>query len=160
LPTFLVRHHATAELAVRTALGASRSRIVGTCWAKQRFSASLAVAGLLFSRLLVAALLAIGQPTCRVAGIGIEVVGCRLPRCWRRLAPASSIGLAPAVQAWRGDLRRAPGWRAWSASARPSCRSVLCSESRCDGIADDGRGPARSFQQVQAVDQASVLRTF
>ena len=79
------------ELAVRTALGASRARIVGHVLGEAAVLGVLGgAAGLLVARMLVAALIAIGPadlPRSRRSGLGGRPPALR---CWRRLAPAYS----------------------------------------------------------------------
>ena len=143
---FLVRGTARQrELAVRTALGASRSRIVGHVLGEAAVLGVLGgAAGLLVARMLVAALLAIGPADLpRVAEIGI---GGRPPAFTLLAALGTSAPHRPraggASLAGRSS-RRAPGRRTRVEPRRPSCahRPGVRGSRALDGIADDGRAP-------------------
>ncbi len=132
------------ELALRTALGASRSRIVGHVLGEAAVLGVLGgAAGLLVARMLVAALLAIGPADLpRVAEIGIRVVGRRLHAAggaWRQRPHRTRAGGASLAG---GSPRRAPGWRTWVEPRRASCahRPGVRGSRALHDIADDGRG--------------------
>ena len=144
------------ELAVRTALGASRSRIVGHVLGEAAVLGVLGgAAGLLVARMLVAALLAIGPadlPRVAEIGIGWSAAGFTLLAA---LGASVLIGLAPAVQAWRGDLRGAlQGGERGSSLGGRRVRTVLvfAEVALSTVLLMTAAVLARSFQQVQAVD--------
>ena len=117
------------ELAVRTALGASRARIVGHVLGEAALLGVLGgAAGLLVARMLVAALLAIGPadlPRVAEIGIGWSAAGFTLLAA---LAASVLIGLAPAVQAWRGIFAaRSRVVNVGRASAGVVCAPPWCS---------------------------------
>ena len=111
--------------------------------------------GLLVARMLVAALLAIGPADLpRVAEIGIGWPAAAFHAAGgarRRLL----IGLAPAVQAWRGDLRGAlQGGERGSSRGGHRVRTVLvfAEVALSTVLLMTAALLARSFQQVEAVD--------
>ena len=144
------------ELAVRTALGASRSRVVGHVLSEAAVLGVIGgAAGVLVARMLVAALLAIGPadlPRVAEIRIGWPAAGFTLLAA---LAASVLIGLAPAVQAWRGDLRGAlQGGERGSSLGGGRVRTVLvfAEVALSTVLLMTAAVLARSFQQVQAVD--------
>ena len=144
------------ELAVRTALGASRSRIVGHVLGEAAVLGVLGGAGgLLVARMLVAALLAIGPadlPRVAEIEIGWSAAGLTLLAA---LGASVLVGLAPAVQAWHGDLRGAlqGGERGSSGGGRRVRTALVFAEvALATVLLMTAAVLARSFQQVQAVD--------
>jgi predicted permease len=144
------------ELAVRSALGASRSRIVAHVLSEAvAFGVIGGAAGLLVARMLVAALLEIGPvdlPRVAEIGIGWSAAGFTLLAA---LGASVLIGLGPAVQAWRGDLRAAlqGGDRGSSlGGGRVRTALVFAEVALSTVLLMTAAVLARSFQQVQAVD--------
>ena len=154
---FLVRATSQRrELALRTALGASRSRIVGHVLSEVMALGVLGgAAGVLVARLLVAALLATGPADLpRVAEIGIGW-SAAVFTLLAALGASVLIGLAPAVQAWRGDLRGTlQGGERGSSIGGHRMRAVLvfAEVALSTVLLMTAAVLARSFQQVQAVD--------
>ena len=154
---FLVRGVARQrELAVRASLGASRRRIVTHVLAE---SIVLGIAGgafgLLVARALIVALVAAGQSDLpRLAEIGIDL---RAGAFTLLIAVATSlvIGIAPALQVWRGDLRGAlqGGERGSSLAGRRARAVLVCAEVALSTVLLMAVALlARSFQQVSSVD--------
>ena len=153
---FLVRASTRQqELAVRSALGASRARIVGHVLAE---AAVLGLAGgavgLLVARVLVAAFLVIGPDLPRAAEIelGWSTAGITLLTA---LIASLFIGLAPAMQTWRGHLRGAlqGGGRGSSLGGRRLRTALVFTEVVLSTILlMIAAVLARSLQHVQAVD--------
>jgi putative ABC transport system permease protein len=154
---FLVRSTAQRrELALRTALGASRARIVGSVLLD---AAILGLAGgglgLLVARALVDALVATSPAALpRIAEIAID-----LPVAAYTLAVALgaslAVGIAPALQASRGDLQSAmqQGDRGSSAAgSRLRSALVFAEVALSTVLVMTAVLLTRSFQHVQAVD--------
>lgn len=144
------------ELALRIALGASRSRIVGHVLGEAVVLGVLGgAAGLLVAGLLIEALLAIGPsdlPRVAEIVIGWAAGGFTLLTA---LCAGVLIGLAPAVQAWRGDLRNAlqSGERGSSLGGRRVRAVLVFAEVALSTVLlTTAAVLARSFEQVQAVD--------
>ncbi len=144
------------ELAVRTALGASRSRIIGQVLSEVAVLGVIGgAAGLLVAKMLVASLVAIGPadlPRVAEIGIGWSAAGLTLLAA---LGASVLIGLAPAVQAWRGDLRGAlqSGDRGSSLGGQRVRTVLVFAEVALSTVLlMTAAVLARSFQQVQAVD--------
>jgi predicted permease len=154
---FLVRAGSRRrELAVRAALGATRTRIVLQLATE---AAVLGVAGgalgVLVARVLVHGFIAIGAGSLpRVAEIGID---------WRMalftlgisLVASLLFGVAPAIQASRGDLREAlkGGDRAASVgSGRLRAALIFAEVALCTILLVTAALLARSFQRVMNVD--------
>ncbi len=144
------------ELAVRTALGASRPRIVGHVLGEAVVLGVVGgAAGIVVARMLVSALLAVGPADLpRVAEIGIGWSAAAFTLL-AALGAAVLIGLAPAVQAWRGDVRGAlQGGERGSSLGGRRVRAVLvfAEVALSTVLLMTAAVLARSFQQVQAVD--------
>jgi predicted permease len=154
---FLVRGLARRrELAVRAALGASRTRLIAHLLAEAAVLGAVAGAvGLLVARWIVEGLLALGPAAMpRVAEIGIDA---RVSAFTALVSIGATLlfGLAPALQASRGDLRDrlqdgdrsvsdgGRRLRAWLIVAEVALSTVLLVTAAL---------LARSFQRVQAVD--------
>ena len=154
---FLVRGTARRrEIAVRAALGASRSRIVSQLLIE---AAALGLAGgalgLLVARAFVDTLLAIGPSDLpRIAEIGFDlrIVVYTLAVS---LAASGLFGVVPAVQAVRGDLH--DGLKNGDRSAAPGGarlrRALIFAEVALSTVLlITSAVLARSFARVQAVD--------
>jgi putative ABC transport system permease protein len=144
------------ELAVRAALGASRGRIVGQLLGE---AAILSVAGgalgLLVARVLVRALIALGPATLpRVAEIGIDL-RVAMFTLLVSLGASLLVGIAPALQAGRRDLRDTlqRGDRGSSVGGhRLRTVMVFAEVALSTVLLMTAALLARSFQHVQAVD--------
>ena len=154
---FLVKGAASRrELALRTALGGSRARIVLHAISE---TVILAIAGgalgLLAAQLLIDALVAAGPANLpRVAEIGIDLrVG--LFTLMLSLATSVLVGLVPAMQSARGDVRDAlqEGQRGSSAAGTRLRTALVFAEVALSAVLlMTAALLARSFQYVQAVD--------
>ena len=154
---FLVRGTAQRrELAVRAALGATRGRVVGLILIE---AAILGVAGgalgLIVARALVLAMVASGPAALpRVAEIGIDP-SVALFTLAVSLAAGLIVGVAPALQASRGDLRGAlqQGDRGTSAGGvRLRTGLVFAEIALSTVLLITAVLLTRSFQHVRAVD--------
>jgi putative ABC transport system permease protein len=154
---FLVRGTAyRRELAVRSALGASRGRIVAQLLAE---AATLGVMGgalgLLVARVLIRALIATGPADLpRVVEIGIDL-RVAIFTLLVSIGTSLLVGLAPALQAARRDLRDALqlGERGSSAGGnRLRTLLVFAEVALSTVLLMTAALLARSFQHVQAVD--------
>jgi predicted permease len=144
------------ELALRTALGASRLRIVGQVLGEAAVLGAVGgVAGLVVARMLVAALLAIGPadlPRVTEVGVGWSAAGFTLLVA---LGASLVVGLAPAVHAWRGDVRGAlQGGDRGASQGRGRVRTLLvfAEVALSTVLLLTAVVLGRSFQQVHAVD--------
>jgi len=154
---FLVRSTTyQRELAVRAALGASRGRIVGQLLGE---AAILGVAGgtlgLMIAGVFVRALIALGPANlARVAEIGLDLRVAAFTLL-ASLAASLLVGIAPALQAGRHDLREAlqRGARGSSAGGhRLRTLMVFAEVALSTVLLMTAALLARSFQHVQAVD--------
>jgi putative ABC transport system permease protein len=158
---FLVRSTAhRQELAVRTALGASRARIVAYVLAE---AAALGVIGgalgLVVARVLIEEVISAGAAAGpatlpRVPEIGIDVSVAAFTFVVA-LGASLSVGVAPALQALRRDPRGALrlGDRGSSAASTRIRAGLVCAEVALSTVLLMTTVLlARSFQQVQAVD--------
>jgi len=154
---FLVRGIARRrEMAVRTALGASRRRIVTHLLME---SVVLGVigggCGLLVARVLIAMLLAVGPADLpRAAEVAIDL---RVAAATLLMALGASLLLAivPTVHACRGDLGRAlqQGGRGSSVGGRRGRWILVCTEVAMSTLLLMAAALlVRSFQHVQSVD--------
>jgi putative ABC transport system permease protein len=154
---FLVRSTSyRRELAVRAALGASRARIVRQLLGE---AAILGIAGgalgLLVARGLVRTLIAIGPadlPRAAEVGIDLRVAAFTL---LVSLGASLLVGIAPALQAARRDLREAlqHGDRGSSAGGNRLRAALVFGEVALSSVLlMTAALLARSFQHVQAVD--------
>jgi putative ABC transport system permease protein len=154
---FLVRGLARRrELAVRAAIGASRPRIVAHLLAE---AATLGIigggVGLVVAHALVQALIAIGPTDLpRVAEIGIDVRAAAFTLVLA-LGTSLLVGIAPALQACRGDLRGGlqAGERGSShGGGRVRTVLVFAEVALSTVLLMTAALLARSFQPVQAID--------
>jgi putative ABC transport system permease protein len=144
------------ELAVRTALGASRGRIVGQLIGEAAILGSAGGAlGLLVAGVLVRALIALGPANLpRVAEIDIDVRGA-LFTLLVSTGVSLLVAIAPALQAGRRDLRDAlqRGDRGSSAGGhRLRTVMVFAEVALSTVLLMTAALLARSFQHVQAVE--------
>ena len=154
---FLVRGTARRrELALRVALGASRTRIVGQLLGEAAIVGAIGGAlGLLVARTLVQVLLAIGPTDLpRVAEIGIDF---RVAVFTLLVSLGTSLlfGMAPALQASRDVVRAAlqRGERGSSAGGNRLRATLVFAEVALSTVLlMTAALLARSFQHVQAVD--------
>jgi putative ABC transport system permease protein len=155
----LVLVRATAqrqELAVRAALGASRGRIVGHVLVESATLGLLGgVLGLVVARALIQAVVATGSNALpRVAEIGIDL-SVAVFTLVVSLGTSLIVGIAPALQAWRRDLRGAlqQGERGSSAGGSRTRAALVFTEIALSTVLLMTTALlARSFQHVQAVD--------
>ena len=154
---FLVRSTTyQREFAIRAALGASRGRIVGQLLGE---AAILGVAGgtlgLMIAGVFVRALIALGPANlARVAEIGLDLRVAAFTLL-ASLAASLLVGIAPALQAGRHDLREAlqRGARGSSAGGhRLRTLMVFAEVALSTVLLMTAALLARSFQHVQAVD--------
>ena len=154
---FLVRSSARRrELAVCTALGASRGRIIAQLLVEAvLLAAAGGAAGVLVARGFVRGLIAISPENLpRVAEIGID---WRVALCTLGVSVFASLlfGLAPAIQVSRTDLRDAlkAGDRAASGGGgRLRATLVFVEVALSTVLLSTAALLARSFEQVSAVD--------
>jgi putative ABC transport system permease protein len=154
---FLVRGTAhRQELAVRTALGASRCRIVAHVLGEAAILGVIGGAlGLVVARTLIEAVIAI-QPAAlpRVIEIGIDL-SVAVFTLVVSLGASLIVGVAPALQALRGDLRGAlqQGDRGSSAGGTRIRAALVCAEIALSTVlVITAVLLTRSFQHVQAID--------
>ena len=155
----LVLVRATAhqqELAVRAALGASRGRIVGHVLAETAILGVLGGAlGIVVARVLIEALTATGPAALpRVAEIGIDP-SVAIFTFAVALGTSVIVGVAPALQAWRRDLRGSlqQGERGSSTGGTRLRAALVFAEIALSTVLlITAALLARSFQRVQAVD--------
>ena len=155
----LVLVRATAhqqELAVRAALGASRGRIVGHVLAETAILGVLGGAlGIVVARVLIEALTATGPAALpRVAEIGIDPYVAIFTFAVA-LGTSVIVGVAPALQAWRRDLRGSlqQGERGSSTGGTRLRAALVFAEIALSTVLlITAALLARSFQRVQAVD--------
>jgi predicted permease len=154
---FLVRGTARQrELAVRTALGATRLRIVTHMLAESLVLGAIGGGcGLLAARALIAALIAIGPADLpRAAEIAIDL-RAGLFTLLVALGTSLAIGVAPALQAWRGDVHGAlrGGERGSSLGGRRARTVLVFVEVALSTVLLMAAALlVRSFQHVQSVD--------
>ena len=155
----LVLVRATAhqqELAVRAALGASRGRLVGHVLAETAILGVLGGAlGMVVARVLIEALTATGPAALpRVAEIGIDP-SVAIFTFAVALGTSVIVGVAPALQAWRRDLRGSlqQGERGSSTGGTRLRAALVFAEIALSTVLlITAALLARSFQRVQAVD--------
>ena len=155
----LVLVRATAhrrELAVRAALGASRGRIVGHVLVETVTLGILGgVLGLVVARALIQTVVATGPNALpRVAEIGIDV-SVAVFTLVVSVGTSLIVGIAPALQAWRRDLRGAlqQAERGSSAGGSRTRAALVFTEIALSTVLlMTAALLARSFQHVQAVD--------
>ena len=154
---FLVRSATQRrELALRTALGASRARIVGYVLTEAGVLGVVAgVMGLAMGRALIGLLVAIAPAALpRVAEIGIDLP-VAVYTLVVSLGASLIVGLAPALQSSRRDLRdslRQGGHGASAAAARLRSALILAEIALSTVLLMTAVLLARSFQHVQAID--------
>jgi putative ABC transport system permease protein len=154
---FLVRGTARRrELAVRAALGASRPRVVSHLLAEVTVLGIVGGGiGLAIARALVQALVAIGPADLpRVAEIGVDLRAAAFTLLVS-LGTSLLVGAAPALQAWRGDVRGAlqGGDRGSSmANGRVRAALVYAEVALSTVLLMTAVLLARSMQHVQAVE--------
>ena len=144
------------ELALRTALGASRLRIVGQVLGEAAvLGAAGGVAGLVVAQVLVAALLAIGPADLpRVTEVGLRWSAAAVTLLVA-LGASLVVGIAPAVRAWRGDVRGAlQGGDRGASQGRGRLRTLLvfAEVALTTVLLLTTVVLGRSFQRVHAVD--------
>jgi putative ABC transport system permease protein len=154
---FLVRSAAHGrQLALRTALGASRARIVGHVLTEAAILGVIGGAlGLVVGRAVIDALVAAGPAALpRVAEIGIDLSVAAYTLAMS-LGTSLIVGVAPAWQAARGDLQSAlqQGDRGSSAAGTRLRAALVFSEIALSTVlVMTAVLLARSFQHVEAVD--------
>jgi putative ABC transport system permease protein len=154
---FLVRGNIhRQELAVRAALGASRGRLVGHILAEAGVLGLVGgLLGLVVARWLIDVAVATGPAGLpRVAEIAID----RSVAIFTLIVSVGTsliVGIAPAAQALRHDLRGTlqPGAHVWSAGgARIRAALVFAEMAFATVLLITAGLLTRSFQQVQAID--------
>jgi predicted permease len=154
---FLVRGTARRrELAVRAAIGASRPRLVFHLLSEAVVLGLLGGAlGLVVAQSLVRLLVAIGPTDLpRAAEVGIDLRAAAIALVFS-LAASAVVGIVPALQAWRGDVRTAlsGGDRGSSAgSGRIRTALVFAEVALTTVLLMTAALLARSFERVHAVD--------
>lgn len=153
---FLVRSTThRQELAVRAAMGASRGRIVGLVIGEALvlgvFGGAL---GLIVARILIDAFLAMGPAALpRSAEVGLDF-SVAVFTFMVSVGASLMVGLAPALQASRGDLRNGlqHGHRSSTSGARVRSALVFAEIALSTVLLITAALLIRSFQHVQAVD--------